>query len=125
MTAFTLNPNRLFDNTVLTHTVGFVIPIPEVYVIRNIAFMHSKEKIATALKKARSSVEKILASVESENPDCFAVIQQNLAVIGLLKSANLLMLENHIERAGEKLSGKNGKKLRDEIVKIVQLAQNK
>lgn len=87
--------------------------------------MHPKEKIATALKKARSSIEKILIAVETKDPDCFSIIQQNLAVIGLLKSANLLMLENHIERSGEKLSGKNGKKFRDEIVKIVKLAQNK
>lgn len=85
--------------------------------------MHEKEKIATAIKKARSSIEKILSAVETESPNCFSVIQQNLAVIGLLKSANLLMLENHIERTLAKKS--SSKQMREELVKIVQSAQNK
>lgn len=81
-----------------------------------------------ALKKGKSSIEKILVSVSEKDADCFAIIQQNLAVIGLLKSVNLLMLENHIERAAEKISGGSSKQLktlRAEMVKIVQAAQNK
>jgi DNA-binding FrmR family transcriptional regulator len=90
--------------------------------------MDKKEKIVTALKKARTSLEKILRTVEGKDPDCFSVIQQNLAVIGLLKSANLLMLESHMDRTAEKLSGPQAKALRaiqKELLKIVQTAQNK
>jgi len=86
--------------------------------------MHEKEKIVTGLKKAHTSLKKIIGSVEAKNPDCFAVIQQNLAVIGLLKSANLLMLENHLERTVGK-STKHMKTLHQELLKIIQIAQNK
>lgn len=90
--------------------------------------MHPKEKVTTALKKAKSSIEKILISVEKKDPDCFSIIQQNLAVIGLLKSANLLMLENHTERSIQKITGlknKQGKEFQSELLKILQTAQNK
>ncbi|MEI8103708.1 MAG: metal-sensing transcriptional repressor [Candidatus Moraniibacteriota bacterium] len=90
--------------------------------------MTQKERIAIALKKARTSIEKILGMVEEKEPDCFSVIQQNLAVIGLLKSANLLMLESHMDRATAKLSGAQAKQIKlihKELLKIVQIAQNK
>jgi DNA-binding FrmR family transcriptional regulator len=90
--------------------------------------MQSKEKILTALKKARTSLEKIITTIEENEPDCFAVVQQNLAVIGLLKSANLLMLENHMERTVGKGTGsqtKHMKSLQQELLKIIQVAQNK
>lgn len=81
-----------------------------------------------ALKKAKTSLEKIILSVEEKNPECFSIIQQNLAVIGLLKSANLLMLENHMDRAAERFSGPQARQLKalqKELLKIVQTAQNK
>ncbi len=90
--------------------------------------MDDKEKIFTALKKAKTSLEKILGSVSGQDPDCFSVIQQNLAVIGLLKSANLLMLESHMNQTAAKLSGPQAKQLKaiqKELLKIVQTAQNK
>ena len=63
--------------------------------------MDRKIKISVALKKAKTSIEKILAAIEAEDVDCFPVIQQNLAVIGLLKSVNVLMLESHMERTAQ------------------------
>lgn len=90
--------------------------------------MSKREKISVALKKARTSVEKILAAVETKDPDCFSIIQQNLAVIGLLKSVNLLMLESHMDRTAEKLSGPQARQLKviqKELLRIVQTAQNK
>jgi len=90
--------------------------------------MDQKVKISVALKKARTSIEKILAAIEAEDVDCFPVIQQNLAVIGLLKSANLLMLESHMERTAKNLSGAQAKHIRTihrELIKIVNMAQNK
>jgi DNA-binding FrmR family transcriptional regulator len=92
-----------------------------------------KQKVVIALKKARTSLDKILINIESEeNSDkkCFDIIQQNLAVIGLLKSANISMLESHldmyIDNAGRNLKQKKElQNMRDGIIKIVVTAQKK
>lgn len=88
----------------------------------------SKERIAIALKKARASLEKIIPMVEEEK-DCFSIIQQNLAVIGLLKNTNLLMLESymdqHLNLRQDKPSRRDLETMQAEILKIVRTAQNK
>lgn len=86
-----------------------------------------KAKILIAIRKARTSLEKIETMVVEER-DCFPVIQQVLAAIGLLKSANLLMLDRHIARhIARHLDGlgKKGDILRSELVRIVKTAQSK
>ncbi|MEI7749439.1 MAG: metal-sensing transcriptional repressor [Candidatus Moraniibacteriota bacterium] len=81
-----------------------------------------KEKVLIAIRKAKTSLGKIETMMERE-PDCFPVIQQVLAVIGLLKSANLLMLDRHIAR---ELGGTaKADALRAELVRIVKTAQSK
>lgn len=90
--------------------------------------MTKKQKIIIALRKARTSIDALIPFVESETPECFPIIQQNLAAIGLLKSANLLMLESHMDRTAEKLSGPEAKKfktLQKEVLKIIYTAQSK
>ncbi|MEA3322954.1 MAG: metal-sensing transcriptional repressor [Patescibacteria group bacterium] len=93
-----------------------------------------KAKILIGLKKARTSLDKIVRELEDEKSStdkkCFDVIQQNLSVIGLLKSANVAMLENHldmyIDNTGNGKKQKNElQKMKEEIVKIVQTAQKK
>lgn len=91
-----------------------------------------KEKIAIALKKAKSSLDKILLAIEgADEKQCFDLMQQNLAVIGLLKSANSLMLESHLDSHIENMKNKSAveknkmRQLRDEVVKIIKTAQNK
>ncbi|XLQ20025.1 MAG: metal-sensing transcriptional repressor [Candidatus Moraniibacteriota bacterium] len=92
-----------------------------------------KQKVVIALKKARTSLDKILSNIEREgNSDkkCFDIIQQNLAVIGLLKSANISILENHLDMYIDNASKgvkqkKELQKMKDEIVKIVVTAQKK
>ncbi len=81
-----------------------------------------KEKILIALRKAKTSLGKI-ESMVTEEQDCFPVIQQVLAVIGLLKSANLLMLDRHIARELRGVSTADA--LRAELVRIVKTAQSK
>lgn len=54
-----------------------------------------KQKAYIALKKAKSSLLKILTMVE-EDAYCIDVMQQNLAVIGLLKSAHQSLMEGHL-----------------------------
>jgi len=88
----------------------------------------NKERIIIALKKASASLEKIIPMVEAEK-DCFSIIQQNLAVIGLLKNTNLLMLESyigqHINSRTKKLTHQDLETMQTEILKIVRTAQNK
>lgn len=92
----------------------------------------NNQKIVIALRKAKSSLEKILVHAEAGDDTkaeaCFSVIQQTLSVIGLLKSANLLMLENHMDRQIGRRGGANAKHLKAlqaEILKIVKTSQNK
>lgn len=94
--------------------------------------MNKKAKITIALKKARTSIDQILVEIESsDDKKCFDIIQQNLAVIGLLKSANLTMLEIHLDTYVDSMNKtsvtekKKLKKIRDEVIKIVHTAQNK
>ena len=96
--------------------------------------INQKAKILIGLKKARTSLDKIIQELESEDGDadkkCFDVIQQNLSVIGLLKSANTSMLENHLDFYIENVDKKNVKKkelekMKEEIIRIVQIAQKK
>jgi|GEM_PF-668386 len=82
-----------------------------------------RAKILVAIRKARTSLGKVESMIEEER-DCFPVIQQVLAAIGLLKSANLLMLDRHVARHLDGL-GKRGDTLRSELVRIVKTAQSK
>jgi len=91
-----------------------------------------KMKIAIALKKARTSLDNILKMMETaDEKKCFDLMQQNLAVIGLLKSVNTLMLENHLDSHIEKMKNKSPvdrkkmQQLRDEVVRVLKTAQNK
>ena len=54
-----------------------------------------KKKIITNLKKASGSLDKIIAMVEKDHY-CVDVMQQNLAVIGLLRSAHEMIMANHL-----------------------------
>ncbi|NTW30771.1 MAG: metal-sensitive transcriptional regulator [Candidatus Moranbacteria bacterium] len=81
-----------------------------------------KEKLLIALRKAKTSLGKIESMVVGEQ-NCFSVIQQVLAVIGLLKSVNLLMLDRHIARELTGVSTADA--LRNELVRIVKTAQSK
>ncbi|MEI8096628.1 MAG: metal-sensing transcriptional repressor [Candidatus Moraniibacteriota bacterium] len=90
--------------------------------------MENKQKIVIALRKAKTSIEKILERVEKEDAECFPAIQQTLSVIGLLRSANMLMLESHMTREMNKYakpSSKHMQTLQQEILKIVKTSQNK
>lgn len=88
-----------------------------------------RSRVLIGLRKAKTSLEKIISAIETGDSDrCFPVIQQNLAVIGLLKSANLLMLEGHMEQETAEWKGVSNARKRafqEEILRIVQTAQNK
>lgn len=89
---------------------------------------HNSDQVLVALKKAKTSLDKILTMVE-EDTYCIDVIQQNLAVIGLMKSANLLLLEGHmnncIKNAVKEKDEKRVDEMMVELLKVVKIAQNK
>lgn len=88
--------------------------------------MQNKEHIIVALRKAKTSIERIITRIERDDAECFPIIQQTLSVIGLLKSANILMLESHMEREiGKHGSARHLKSLQTEILKIIKISQNK
>lgn len=56
----------------------------------------SSEKTIINFKKARTHLERIIKMVEN-GEYCVDVMQQNLAVIGLLKSAHQMLMEGHLD----------------------------
>jgi CsoR family transcriptional regulator, copper-sensing transcriptional repressor len=55
-----------------------------------------REQILISFKKAKSSLETVIKMVEADRY-CVDVMQQNLAVIGLLRSAHEKLMNNHLE----------------------------
>jgi len=84
-----------------------------------------KQQILVAFKKAKSLTEKIINMTE-DGRYCVDIMQQNLAVIGLLKSAHQQLMANHLNSCVvNALSSKNEntkKKIVEEILKVNKLA---
>ena len=71
-----------------------------------------KKKTLINFKKAKTHMEKVIKMVE-ENKYCIDIMQQNLAVIGLLKSAHQMLMENHLNSCFlNAMDSKNQKKKR-------------
>jgi len=87
-----------------------------------------KKKQLIAFKKARSLLDKIVIMAE-KNEYCIDIIQQNLAVIGLLKNINLQLLDGHLNCCFVDAVKADDKKKMDsmieEVLTIVKTAQNK
>jgi DNA-binding FrmR family transcriptional regulator len=83
-----------------------------------------KQKTLINFKKAQSLVSKIIKMVEA-NEYCINIMQQNLAVIGLLKSAHQMLLENHLntcfKTAMETKTEKRKQEMTREILKVTKL----
>ncbi len=87
-----------------------------------------KKKAIIAIKKAKTSLNKVLEMLENDKY-CIDIIQQNLAVIWLLKSANLWILETHLWSCFKtSIQSNNEEEIThsiEEILKIVKTAQSK
>ena len=85
---------------------------------------NNKEKIVINLKKASGSLLKIIEMVEKDHY-CIDIMQQNLAVIGLLRSAHEMLMEKHLNTCFRSaMSSSNEKKkqeMTDEILKVTNL----
>jgi DNA-binding FrmR family transcriptional regulator len=83
-----------------------------------------KEKTLINFKKAQSLISKIIKMVEA-NEYCIDIMQQNLAVIGLLKSAHQMLMENHLNTCFKTaMATKNEKRKQEmtqEILKVTKL----
>lgn len=79
---------------------------------------------ATNFKKAHSHLGKILKMVENKEC-CINIRQQNLAVIGLLKSAHQTLMENHLKNcfknAIENNNDKKKEKMTQEILTVANM----
>ncbi len=86
--------------------------------------MKNDKEIIVALKKAGSHLENVIKMMEDDKY-CIDILQQNLAVIGLLKSANSKLLKRHLNTCFKQvMKGANKKreqKMIDEILRIEKL----
>lgn len=89
--------------------------------------MKEDKQISVAFKKAQSHLKNVAQMVEDKEY-CIDILQQNLAVIGLLKSANNRLLKRHLDscfaKAMKGTNEKQKKKMIDEILQINKLAKN-
>jgi DNA-binding FrmR family transcriptional regulator len=85
---------------------------------------NEKQSALVNLKKAKSLIGKIIEMVEEEKY-CIDIMQQNLAVIGLLKSANQTMMESHLHHcfttAIESDQDSRKKEMVEEILTVTKL----
>lgn len=84
----------------------------------------NKKDALINFKKAQSLITKIIKMVENDEY-CINVMQQNLAAIGLLKSAHQMLMENHLNscfiNAMETKNGKKKQEMVKEILKVTKL----
>lgn len=82
-----------------------------------------KEKALISFKKAHSLIAKITKMVE-EDKYCIDIMQQNLAALGLLRSAHQMLMENHLNTCFKSaMSSKNEKRKNEMIQEILKVAK--
>ncbi len=85
---------------------------------------NNKEKALIGFKKAHSLLAKIIDMTE-KNVYCMDIMQQNLAAIGLLRSAHEMLMENHLNSCFKNaMASKNErrkKQMTEEILKVTKL----
>lgn len=83
------------------------------------------KKTLLNFKKTRSLLDKIIKMTESHEY-CINIMQQNLAAIGLLKSAHQMLMENHLNSCFKNAMASKNEKIKqemiDEILKVTKLA---
>lgn len=83
--------------------------------------MEENKEVVTGLKKAQSHLNKVVKMLEDKEY-CIDILQQNLAVIGLLKAANQKLLEKHLHSCfANVMKGTNEKRKREMIEEILAI----
>ena len=120
----TIDKNFVHDTIYLYLGYGYKPYSPSNYFLTNL-MTKNKEKILINFKKAQSLLSKIIVMKESDKY-CIDIMQQNLAAIGLLKSAHQMLLEGHLKSCFKNaMQAKNEKRKQemiDEILKVTKLA---
>jgi DNA-binding FrmR family transcriptional regulator len=84
---------------------------------------NNKKKTVIALKKAKTHLEKIITMVE-DGEYCIDIMQQNLAVIGLLKSAHQQLMAGHLNTCFKNaMQSKNEKRKQEMIEEILRVTK--
>jgi len=83
----------------------------------------NKQKTLINFKKGQSLIEKIIKMIEKDEY-CIDIMQQNLAVVGLLKSAHQMLMENHLNTCFKKaMATKNEKRKQEMIQEILKVTK--
>ncbi len=80
--------------------------------------MENKQKVSINFKKAQSLLSKIQTMLDN-GEYCIDIMQQNLAVIGLLKAAHQSMFENHLNTCFARAFKTTNVKLQNEMIKEI------
>jgi DNA-binding FrmR family transcriptional regulator len=82
-----------------------------------------KQKTLINFKKAQSLVSKIIKMVEADQY-CIDIMQQNLAALGLLKSAHQMLMENHLNTCFKTAIGTKNEKRKQEMIREILQVTN-
>ena len=83
--------------------------------------MTEDKEIIIALKKAQTHLTNVIKMVENKEY-CIDILQQNLAVIGLLKSGNNKLMARHLNSCfANAMKGTNEKRKQEMIDEILQI----
>ena len=85
--------------------------------------MENNTRVLTNYKKAKSLLEKIIQMMEN-GEYCIDIMQQNLAVIGLLKSAHQQLMESHLHSCFKHAMSTNNQKRKDEMIEEILKVSN-
>lgn len=87
--------------------------------------INQKKDTLINFKKAQSHIAMIIKMIEDKEY-CIDIMQQNLAVVGLLKSAHQKLMEGHLNSCFKNaMNSKNEKKKQEmiqEILKVIKLS---
>lgn len=85
--------------------------------------MIDNKKILINLKKAGTLLNKVQKMLEGKEY-CIDVMQQNLAAIGLLKSAQIMLMEKHLNTCFKNaMASKNDKIKQKMILEILKVSK--
>lgn len=74
-----------------------------------------KSKALLNFKKAHSLIATMM-EMARKDAYCIDIMQQNLAAIGLLRSAHLMLIEDHLNTCFKKAIGTRNEKKQDEMI---------
>ncbi len=77
-----------------------------------------KQKTLINFKKAESLIKKIIGMTEDDEY-CINIMQQNLAALGLLKSAHQMLMESHLNTCFKKAMQSSNEKRKQEMIQEI------